>query len=376
MLGFVRGGGEIWDLKMANRIESQGVDVTFVTGSPLRDDSPYAIEDFDTETVTTPHIIDFAYSLPPGAAGVMTDLDAFFFARKVGKVLGDINPDLLHVNTWPHLAGVADAFDGPTVIKLNGPPHSLWYDVVNPFTSSYQKLNLFDAIVTTGVTTDEVAKRTDSDPVEINPGVNTKWFTPSSGTEEIGSFDTGPGDKPLDLLFVGRFVRTKNLPRLINAVAGLPDNIIGQLMLVGDGPRRELIHRHVADTGVADLVTFEGYVENDELPKYYRKSDIVVLSSRRENYPITLLESMSCGTPVVAPDVGAINRIVTDGEDGLIYEPGSVEELQECLLQFHDEPELRVEMGKRARQRALDFFDWADRARRLKALYTDLLEGR
>lgn len=376
MLGFVRGGGEIWDLRMAERLEALGVDVTFVAAAPLRGDPPNSVAGFDTVCVRTPHLIDLAYSLPPGPAGALADLDIFGFARRVGNAIDDVAPDLLHVNTWPHFARVADAFDGPAVIKLNGPPHSLWYDVIDPTTSSYRQLERFDAVVTTGVTTSEVADRTALDPVEVNPGVDTETFAPASGADATTDGEDRVDGDALDLLFVGRFVRTKNLPRLVDAVAGLPDRVPARLALVGDGPRREAIRRHVADARLDDVVTFEGYVANEDLPGYYRESDVVVLSSRRENYPIALLEAMSCGIPVVAPDVGAVDRIVTDGEDGLLYAPGSIEGLRECLVRLHDEPELRSELGERARRRALDSFDWGDRARRLEALYADTLEAR
>lgn len=255
---------------------------------------------------------------------------------------------------------------------MHGPPHSLWYDIINPFTNSYRELEEYDAIVTIGVTTGDVIDHTSHDPVEINPGVDTTAFSPTEGDGAPVEDDGGP----LDLLFVGRFVRTKDLPLLVDAVAGLPEPVSVRLRLVGDGPRRAAVGRRVEDAGLEDVVTFEGYVANEDLPACYRGSDAVVLSSRRENYPIVLLEAMSCGLPVVAPDVGAVDRIVTDGEDGLLYAPGNVGGLRERLVRLHDEPDLRAALGERARRRAVESFDWGERAGQLEALYADLLEAR
>lgn len=375
MLCHHRGGGEIWDLRMAENLRDMGVDVTFVVAAPFRGECPNPVEGIPSVYVRTPYLLDLAYTLPPGPAGVLADADIFAFARRAASEINDVDPDILHINTWPHFASIADSFDGPSVIKMNGPPHSLWFDLINPFTSSYKMLDRYDAVVTTGITTEAVAERTSHEPVEINPGVDTETFSPSSPENEATNKHRDDRDV-LEILFVGRFVRTKNLSLLVDAVTSLPSRIDAHLTLVGDGPRRAAVRRHVEGAALDDVVTFEGYVSNQALPDYYRNNDVFTLSSRRENYPIVLLEAMSCGTPVVAPDTGAIDSIVTHREDGLLYESGSVEGLRDHLVQLHDNPKFRDKLGNQARLRALQSFDWGDRAERLEELYTTLNGGR
>ncbi|MFB6198667.1 MAG: glycosyltransferase, partial [Halobacteriaceae archaeon] len=156
---------------------------------------------------------------------------------------------------------------------MNGPPHSLFQDYLNPFSSSYDFFEKFGAVIATGVTTEAIESRIDVNVHTINPGVDTEVFTPAQ--EDI-----------------------QNLPKLLRAFnrihASHPE---ADLMLVGDGPERDRVESLAEELDLDDVVSFPGYVDNAELPEYYRRAAVFVLSSRRDNHPITLMEAMSCETP-------------------------------------------------------------------------------
>ena len=361
MLGMIRGGGEIWDLRIAEQLEELGVNITFYVGKPLTSELSDPVEEFDTVEVPTPHLRELAYAAPIGIGGVLYDLDSSFFRRRVVKELQDTDHDIIQVNSDPQFGRFVDQFDRPIIVKMNGPPHSLWQDYIHPFSSSYDFFEKFDAVIATGVTTEKIQKRTGIDVHTINPGVNTEQFTPDNSETE-GKI----------ILFVGRFVPAKNLTALIRAFKQVRTNHPDvELVLVGDGPRRGRVESKINTLGLNDTVTFRGYVANEDLPKYYRQSDIFVLSSRHENHPITLLEAMSCGTAVIGPNIGWIPRIIDNEQNGLLF--NSEDKLVSHLNRLLSDPDLRRQYGEYGRQKAVNGFDWGQRAISLKTIYNDIL---
>jgi glycosyltransferase involved in cell wall biosynthesis len=362
MVGFVRGGGEIWDLHIAEQLEAAGVDVQFLTARPLRARAPQPVEAFPSVEIPTPHLQEHALSAPRGVGGVLADIDAAVFARRATSALEELEQDVVQIANRPAFARHVPRIDDPTVIKLSGPPYSLWYDVLNPFTSSYDRLEAFDAVVGIGTAAAAVRKRTSLDVTAINPGVDTDRFAPGETGGRAQSHGVGGASGPT-LLFVGRFVPAKNLELLVEAFARLrADHPRSELVLVGDGPLREEIERTVATMGLGEHVRLPGYVDNAELPELYRRSDVFVLSSRTENHPIALMEAMSSGTPVVAPRIGWIPEMVDHGETGLLFEAGAVDQLVEQIDRLLRSADLRERLSGRGRAEAVGRFDWESRA--------------
>lgn len=319
MIGFDRGGGEIWDLRIAEHLQELDVDVTFYYGKPINSEVPNPVEEFKSVSVTTPHLQNLAYAAPMGVGGVLKDIDCNLFSRQAIKTIGAQDFDVIHVCSRPGFACKVSSLDTPIVTTMHGTPHSLYHDYVNPFSSSYRLLECSDTINGIGIAGEKVRERTDSDVVSVNPGVDTELFRPNGESVET----VGPA-----ILFVGRFVPAKDLTVLVEAFSEILDiHPDAELILVGDGPLMSRITSKVEQMGISDNVRLPGYVANEHLPKYYRGADVFALSSRSENHPITLMEAMSCGTPVVAPDIGWIPNMITDGQTGKLVSQGDVREL-------------------------------------------------
>lgn len=365
MLGIRKSGGGIWDFKMAEQLRDRGVSVTFYVAKPLTEDLNEDLSPFDYVTVRTPHLQDLAYASPLGIGGALADIDSRLFASRVYSKLDKEKYDIIQINTNREFAKYAHQFDVPTILKLNGPPYSLWRDVVNPLNdSSYEVLDRFDEIITTGVTTRDVRNRTNCSPTEINPGVDTDQFTPIYGSIDEPKF-----------LFVGRFVPAKNLKFLIDSFARFREkNPKSELILVGDGPVRSQIHKQIQKRDIEESVQLPGYVPRNDISKYYDNSDLFVLSSKHESFGIVLLEAMSSGLPVIAPDLGAIPRIVNEGENGLLFEPGSVSALVEAMEVLTTNEDRFERMAENGRRKALEEFDWDQRGQQLKQLYDGLVD--
>jgi glycosyltransferase involved in cell wall biosynthesis len=117
------------------------------------------------------------------------------------------------------------------------------------------------------------------------------------------------------LASVGLLIDRKGHHHIIRALKDLPDN---DLLIAGDGPDRRALERLVVEEGVADRVRFLGSVDQNRLREIYNAVDALVLASSREGWANVLLESMACGTPVVASAVWGTPEVVARPEAGVL----------------------------------------------------------
>lgn len=357
-----RGGGVIWDIQMAKYLEDLGVNVTFHIGKSRDGNFKHPPDSLPSyKAYTMPDFPDYAKAAPRGISGGIKDFDTYLFERRVDAAINYANYDIIHVTGLVSFHKRVN--ETPTVIKLCGPPHSLWLDVMDPFTSSYDRLSGFDSIIATGITTEQVEAETNCTVTTINPGVDTTTFRPDRRTSEN-----------LTITWAGRFAPSKDLELLVRSFADIHrDNPDTELLLVGDGPLKKRIEKLVTSLGVASSVKMPGYVAHHEMADYYQISDIFALSSKHESFGMVILEAMSCGLPVVAPKVGWIPNIVEHGVNGLLYEAGSQEGLKSNMRRVTDDHSLRNRLDLNARKTIRGSYDWNSRAESLEAVYNELI---
>lgn len=119
-----------------------------------------------------------------------------------------------------------------------------------------------------------------------------------------------------------------------------------KLMVVGDGPLAGELKKLANDLAIEDTVQFTGHV--DRVEDVIAKMHIVVLPSLKEGFPVSLIEAMACGRPVIATDVGAVSEILRNGENGFLIVPADSSAISSAMAKFIDEPNLIREMGHRA----------------------------
>ena len=158
----------------------------------------------------------------------------------------------------------------------------------------------------------------------------------------------GPaGEGRLRLVAVGRLDPVKGHDVLLRALVDVPD---AELTIVGEGGWRAHLEELVVELGLGDRVALPGWSEQvtDELSSY----DALVLPSRSEGWPLTVVEAMLAGLPVVATGVGSIPEAVSDGVTGLLVPRDDQEAVAEALRRLAGDPAARRAMGERARERA------------------------
>ncbi len=132
-------------------------------------------------------------------------------------------------------------------------------------------------------------------------------------------------------LFVGNFQIEKGLNDLIKAFDLLKKKPI-KLLVIGSGPLQQQIEQQVEDLQLSDRINFVGRVNHEEIPKYLAAANLLCLPSLREGCPNVVLESLSCGTPVVASDVGAVRDIITEASFGVVVPPQSPSDLADGII--------------------------------------------
>ena len=130
------------------------------------------------------------------------------------------------------------------------------------------------------------------------------------------------------LLSVGNLVPLKGHVMMIDAIARIrASGNDATLVVVGIGPEMSRLKRRASTLGMDHAVRFVGHVDNEELWRWYSAADALILASSREGWPNVLLESMACGTPVVATKVGGVSEIVSDPVAGELVRTRDVESL-------------------------------------------------
>lgn len=175
----------------------------------------------------------------------------------------------------------------------------------------------------------------------LEQGVNPRlFFTGDRGAARARLTGIHPelaGDRPL-LLWVGRMVAIKRVDVLLDAAVELRRR--GRdfvLCLIGDGTYRSRIKRFVAERQLQDCVSLVGSVPPEELGQWYRAADATVLSSDSEGLPNVLRESLACGTPFVATEVGSV-REIADRRYAVLVPRGDARALAEGVMTVLDGP--------------------------------------
>jgi glycosyltransferase involved in cell wall biosynthesis len=213
------------------------------------------------------------------------------------------------------------------------------------------------------------------DVIDMPNGVDAEVFHPSEKRKEIRARHSIPENSKV-VLFVGGLDRAhhfKGVHHLIRAFAQLSD-MDAYLLIVGEGDLKEQYEKFAAESGIENKTVFPGRIANDQMAPYYSAADVTVLSSfPPESFGVVLIESMACGTPVIASRLPGVRTVVADGVDGYLVEPGQVDDLAEKLGRLLSDRQRREEMGRCGRAKVVEKYTWPKIADRLGEAYLTAL---
>jgi glycosyltransferase involved in cell wall biosynthesis len=163
---------------------------------------------------------------------------------------------------------------------------------------------------------------------------------------------------PQHIGYFGRLKKYKSVDHLLQAMNRIRDEYpLLHLDIIGDGDDKPRLEAVTAELGLQERVTFHGFIDESEKAPMLQKMNFVVNTSSKEGWGLTVVEANACGIPVVAANVPGLRDSVVDGETGLLYRYGDVDDLIAKMRIFLESGDLR----NRFREKALAWaagFDW------------------
>jgi glycosyltransferase involved in cell wall biosynthesis len=180
-----------------------------------------------------------------------------------------------------------------------------------------------------------------------------------------------PGAEPANyFVFFGRLTRIKGVLTLMEAMRDVKSSY---LYMVGQGELEDSLRSYAQRHGIHNVEFLGHLATQDLIPVIQRAAFTVVPSEWYENYPMTILESFACGTPVIGSRLGGIPELVDDGENGLLFDAGHAQELADRIRSLLDDPSKVKAMGQSARQKVERVNNRQDHYRSTIAIYERLL---
>jgi glycosyltransferase involved in cell wall biosynthesis len=179
----------------------------------------------------------------------------------------------------------------------------------------------------------------------------------------------GEGDSPV-ILMVARFAPPKDQLALLYGLSWI--QMPFRIWFAGDGPLLRQARLYASALGMSHRTTFLGTKE--DVPELLSRVNIFALISRHEGLPISILEAMRAGLPILASNVGGIPETVQHGVNGFLVEPGNSDALTRAAESLLSQPDLRMAMGKESRNKFVEQFHVETMAEQTLAAYQFALE--
>ena len=205
----------------------------------------------------------------------------------------------------------------------------------------------------------------------IPPGVNLELFRPMNKIESkksLGLYDNNV------ILYVGRIDPIKGLYTLLDSVFNLNDSYNIKLIIVGGelNKSQDLINlqNYTVDKNKSHIVDFVGIVDQSNLPIYYNAADLFLLTSYYESFGLSVLESLSCGTPAIVSNVGGLSNLIDNGVNGYLVNDISPKSFKTYIEYFFKNINIKkssIECRKKA-----EYYQWSKSGRSMFNLYKEI----
>lgn len=312
--------------------------------------------------------LDVAFAETRGKGSILLSplVLAAFIAR-----MAAVRPDVVHINLSSHgstrrkliVARAAALLGIPTVIHLHGSRFRQYWAGASARTDR-AIVRMFEGaarvLVLGEVWRAFVGARAPGAKIAVLPNATPQpALAPVTGEPGVAR-----------LLFIGRLGARKGVPELVAALGQLKDLPGWRAIIAGDGEIGDT-RAAVERLGLVERVAVPGWAGPAEVAAMIAASDVLVLPSYDENLPMSVIEGMAAGLAIVATPVGAVEDIVTDGETGLLVQPGDVDGLAAALRRLIEDPALRARLGAAGRAVHRERLDIAPYVDRLVAIWRE-----
>ena len=197
----------------------------------------------------------------------------------------------------------------------------------------------------------------------IENGVDEKIFTPAKNTAESRY-----------ILYTGRLGYRKGLFDLVECGKYICERYSDiSFVIPGKGLLRGKLLERVKEQGLEGRFKFLGFVEKEELIRLYQNATVYVMPSHYESGPITLLEAMACGAPVISTPVGIAPQLIKNDENGLLVSTNAPEKMAEAVGRLLEDEKLRVKLGINARKTIETGYTWDSVVNKVEKCYQSVI---
>ena len=290
--------------------------------------------------------------------------------KKITSLIKLINPDILHSHYASSygLLGSAAKFH-PFIISVWGSDIEIF-----PSKSFFHKLlikhilNSADKVLATSSYLAAKVNDIVQCSITIIPfGVDVEKFKPDYPKIVI--------QKGIVIGTIKSLEDTYGIDILIKAFNYAKNKIPGlelKLLIVGRGSKERELKKTAASLLNRNDYEFTGYVDYTLISDYHNTINIPVYLSRKESFGVSVIESMSCGKPVIATDIGGLREIISNGVEGLLVQPDNIVLAAEAIEKLVLNPVLRSEMGNNGIKKVLKYYNWEDNLDKMVSLYREL----
>ncbi len=354
------GGVQIHVRDLAASLQAQGHSPTILTGG----DGPFVevLRATGIPVVVLPHL---TVPIRP-----IRDLRAL---REIRAALRDAAPDLIAVHSSK--AGILGRIAGrslniPVLLTAHGWNFTPGISAV-PAAMYRQIERSAGPLATRIITVSEFDRQL---ALEARIAAEDRIVTVHNGMPDIPPpLRARPDRTPVRLMMVARFGPQKDHPTLLRALAGLQHHS-WELDLIGDGPLMGQMESLAASLGISGRVRFLG--QRMDVDQILASAQVSLLVTNWEGFPLSILEAMRAGLPVVASSVAGIGEAIDDGDTGYLVPRGDVELLRDRVERLLTDPMLRLRLGRGGRTRYEQHFTLDHFVARTLAVYQDVLAER
>jgi glycosyltransferase involved in cell wall biosynthesis len=170
---------------------------------------------------------------------------------------------------------------------------------------------------------------------------------------------TPPAEPPLRLCYIKAHRRIYGPDILIKALAQVRERGHDvNLFLAGEGEMTGELRQLCRKLGVDDAVTFVGFIDNANIVDFISDHHVMVMPSHQESFGVAVLEAGAAGRPVIATDIGGVPEVLRPEKTGLMVPPNDVGALADAIARLAEQPQLRAELGRNAREFAQSEYSW------------------
>jgi glycosyltransferase involved in cell wall biosynthesis len=324
---------------------------------------------------------------PVYVPSLQREISAIVDGRAVARVLGlirEFRPHILHTHTAKagavgRMAAILAGRARPEAVVHTFHGHVLRGYFGGPATEVFRLLErrlarASDALIAVSPEVRDdlvrlgIAPESKISVIRLGLDLANRVAAPPGARDELRAALDIPGDAFV-VGWLGRMTEIKRVDDLLRAFVELtPD---AHLLLVGDGPLRSRLEGLAREIGIGARAHFAGF--RDDVGVVYAACDAVALTSANEGTPVTVIEALAAGVPVVSTDVGGVSDVVEPGRSGFLTPPGDIAAIAEGLRLLAADRGARERMGAAGRASVSDRYSVPRLVRDIDLLYRDLL---